>query len=138
MASLQHDIPDLSRAELRKFGLMTGGILALLFGLFFPWLFEKSIPAWPWITAAVLGGWGLIAPLSLQPVYRGWMKLGLLLSKITTPIILGIVFYGMFFPMGLVMRLSGRDPMARRLDDEAASYRIKHEKAPKKSMERPF
>ena len=138
MASLQHDIPELDRTELRNFGLVTGGILAVLFGLFFPWLFEKSIPTWPWIVAAVLGGWGMVAPMSLQPVYRGWMKLGLLLSKITTPIILGIVFYGLVFPMGLVMRLWGNDPMARRLDDQVQSYRIKHEKAPKKSMERPF
>ncbi len=138
MTHPQHEIPELNRTELRNFGLVTGGILALLFGLFFPWLLEKSIPAWPWVIAAVLGAWGLIAPTSLQPVYRAWMKLGLLLSKITTPIILGIVFYGMVMPMGLVMRLIGRDPMERRFDDEAASYRIKHEKAPKKSMERPF
>ena len=138
MAHPQHEIPELNRTELRNFGLVTGGILALLFGLFFPWLFEKPIPAWPWIIAAVLGAWGLIAPMSLQPVYRAWMKLGLLLSKITTPIILGIVFYGLLLPMGLIMRLSGHDPMKRRFSDEAVSYRIKHEKAPKTSMERPF
>jgi hypothetical protein len=138
MTHAQHEIPELNRTELRNFGLVTGSILALLFGLFFPWVFEKHSPLWPWIIAAVLGAWGLIAPMSLQPVYRNWMKLGLLLSKVTTPIVLGIVFYGLLLPMGLIMRLSGHDPMSRRLNDEAASYRIKHEKAPKESMERPF
>jgi hypothetical protein len=133
-----HEIPELNRAELRNFGLVTGAILALLFGLFFPWLLEKPIPSWPWVVAAVLGAWGLIAPISLRPVYRTWMKFGLLLSKITTPIVLGIVFYLVVMPMGLVMRLFGHDPMARRFDDDAASYRIKHDKAPKKSLERPF
>ena len=76
--------------------------------------------------------------MSLQPVYRGWMKFGLLLSKITTPLILGIVFYGLIFPMGLIMRLAGKDPMLRRLDDKLESYWIIREKAPRKNVERPF
>ena len=138
MASSPHEIPELNRVELRDFALVTGGILVLLFGLFFPWLLEAKFPLWPWIVALVLGGWGLAFPMSLQPVYRAWMKLGLLLGKITTPIILGIVFFGLILPMGLVMRLRGRDPMTRRFDDSAQSYRIKHEKAPRKSVERPF
>ncbi len=133
-----HDIPKLDRKGLREFALVTGGILALLFGLFFPWLLEKSYPLWPWIVAGVLGAWGLAAPMSLQPVYHGWMKFGLLLSRITTPLILGIVFYGVIMPMGLVMRLMGHDPMTRRFDDAAESYRVKHEKPPRKNVERPF
>lgn len=137
MAS-QQEIPELNRKELREFALLTGAILAFLFGLLFPWLFEAHFPVWPWVIAAVLGSWGLVAPMSLQPVYRGWMKFGLLLSKITTPLILGIVFYGLIFPMGLIMRLSGKDPMTRRFDDSLKSYWIKHEKAPRKNVERPF
>ncbi len=133
-----HDIPKLDRKGLREFALVTGGILALLFGLFFPWLLEKSYPLWPWIVAGVLGAWGLAAPMSLQPVYHGWMKFGLLLSRVTTPLILGIVFYGVIMPMGLVMRLMGRDPMMRRFDDAAESYRVIHEKPPRKNVERPF
>jgi hypothetical protein len=133
-----HDIPELDRKGLREFAFVTGGILALLFGLFFPWLLESSYPLWPWMIACVLGGWGLAAPMTLQPVYRAWMKFGLLLSRITTPLILGIVFYGLIMPMGLVMRLSGHDPMARRFDDSAESYRVKHAKAPRKNVERPY
>ena len=138
MSQTPHEILVLNRKELRDFALVTGGILAALFGLFFPWLLERSIPLWPWVTGGVLGAWGLIAPMTLQPVYRAWMKLGLLLSKITTPIIMGCVFFGLILPMGLAFRLSGRDPMARQFDDSAPSYRIKHEKAAKKSVERPY
>ena len=92
----------------------------------------------PWVVAGILAVWGLAAPMSLQPVYRQWMKLGLMLSRITTPLILGIVFYGLILPMGLVMRLMGRDPMARRFDNRVESYRVQHPKRPRENVERPF
>ena len=123
---------------MREFAFVTGVIVAVLFGVFFPWLLEARFPLWPWIAAGVLGGWGLVAPLSLQPIYRGWMKLGLFISKVTTPLILGIVFYGMILPMGLIMRMVRRDPMLRRFDDAAESYRVECDKAPRTNVERPF
>jgi hypothetical protein len=133
-----HEITPIDRKGLREFGLLTGAIVAGLFGLFFPWLLERAIPLWPWIVAAVLGGWGLIAPQSLRPVYHGWMKFGLLLSKITTPIILGVVYFGVMLPIGLLMRLRGKDPMARKFDTGAKSYRVTSHNAPKENVERPF
>ncbi len=133
-----HQITPIDRKGLREFGLLTGAIVAVLFGLFFPWLLERAIPLWPWIVAAVLGGWGLIAPESLRPVYHGWMKLGMLLSKITTPIILGVVFFVVMLPIGLLMRVLSSDPMARKFDADATSYRVASQKTPKENVERPF
>ena len=133
-----HEITPIDRKGLREFGLLTGTIVAVLFGLFFPWLLERSIPLWPWIVAAGLGAWGLIAPDSLRPVYNGWMKFGLLLSKITTPIILGVVFFLVMLPIGLLMRLFRNDPMARKFEKNADSYRIASHAVPKENVERPF
>ena len=133
-----HEIVELDRKGLREFGLVTGGIVAVLFGLFFPWLLDFKIPVWPWVVAAALGAWAIAAPESLRPVYRWWMKLGLLLSKITTPLILGIVFFLLIFPMGLVVRLTGRDFMERRFDDKAKSYRKLSHKRLKEHMEKPY
>lgn len=133
-----HDIPELDRRGLREFGIMTGMIVLGLFGLFLPWLFEFNFPVWPWIVGSILVAWGLIAPNSLKPVYRGWMKFGLLLSRVTTPIVLGIVFFGVVFPIGAIMRLRGRDPMTRRLDPEAKTYRVISKPSPKENMQRPF
>ncbi len=138
MSGVMHAIPELDRKGLREFGLVTGGILAGLFGLFFPWLLEFSIPVWPWVAGGVLGLWALAAPMSLRPVHYWWMRLALLLSRITTPIILGAVFYLVFLPMGLVMKLVGRDPMARRFDEGATTYRVHSHKAPRDQVERPF
>lgn len=134
---MDHEIKDLDRKGLREFGLTTGGIIAVLFGLFVPWVFERPIPRWPWVIAGVLAAWGLVAPMSLQPVYRGWMKFGLLLSKVTTPIIMGIVFYLVVTPMGIVRRLTGNDSLARRFDG-SASYRVPSPKPPAKNLEKPF
>ena len=132
-----HPIKELDRKGLREFGLVTGAIIGVLFGLFFPWLIERPFPAWPWAIAGVLGLWGLVAPMSLRPVYFGWMKFGLLLSRITTPIIMGLVFYVMITPMGLIRRLTGNDSLARRFED-VASYRVPTEKRPPNNLERPF
>lgn len=133
-----HDIPDLDRRGLRDFGLVTGGIIAALFGLFFPWLLEVDSPVWPWLLGGFLAAWGLIAPTTLQPVYRGWMKFGLLLSKITTPLVLGIVFFLLILPFGLVKRIFGHDAMARKFDADTKSYRVLSTKARRENMEKPF
>jgi len=139
MASGMHAIPELDRKGYRDFGLVTGAIVAVLFGLFFPWLFDRPLPLWPWIVLAVLGSWGLIAPMTLRPVYKVWMKFGLFMGTyIMTPLIMFIVFYGLFMPMGLIMRMFGKDGMARKLDSTAASYRVVSTKSPAKNLERPF
>jgi hypothetical protein len=137
MAAVVHTIPELDRKGLREFGLATGGIVAVLFGLFFPWLLERPWPRWPWVIFALLAVWGLAAPISLRPVYRAWMRFGLLMSRITTPLIMGLVFYLLVTPMALVRRLAGRDSLARRFED-TPSYRVPSRKAPIKNLEKPF
>jgi hypothetical protein len=132
------DILELDRRGLREFGLTTGGLVAVLFGLLFPWLLNIAFPVWPWIAGAILGLWGLLAPSTLKPVYYGWMRFGLLLNRITTPIILAVVFFLVLAPMALVMKLRGRDPMARRFEAEATTDRVVSNKMPKENMEKPF
>ena len=137
-AVIQHVIPELDRKGLREFGLVTGGILAILFGLFFPWIFTRPLPIWPWVSAGVLAAWALAAPITLRPVYRAWMRLAILLSRITTPIIMAVVYFLVITPVAVIMRIVGRDPMARRFDPDAKSYRILIKKRSKEHMERPF
>jgi len=133
-----HVIPELDRKGLRDFGLVTGAIVAALFGVFFPWVFERAFPLWPWVILGLLGGWALVAPNSLRPVYRGWMRIGLLLSKITTPIVMGLVFLVIFIPVGLVMRVMRRDLLRRSFDRSVVSYRVPSEHPPKRNLEKPF
>jgi O-antigen/teichoic acid export membrane protein len=133
-----HDIPELDPAGLRRFALTTGGIVAGLFGLLLPWLLGLGWPLWPWLLAAVLMAWGLAAPARLRPVYRGWMRFGALASRITTPLILGLAFFLLFVPMGAAMRLAGHDPLRRKLEPDAETYRVPSRPLPPDSVERPY
>ena len=128
----------LDRAGYRKFGLTTGAIVTALFGLLIPWLFGLHYPTWPWILGGTLGLWALVAPGTLQPVYVGWMKFGHVMNWINTRLILGILFYGIFLPFGMIMRLLGKDPMHRKLDEAVSTYRVKSHNDSRESVERPF
>lgn len=133
-----HDIPELDAAGLRRFALVTGAIVLVLFGGLLPWAFGFAWPAWPWILAGVLGAWGLVAPASLRPVYRGWMRFGLLMNRVTTPLILGLLFFAIITPVALFMKLIRRDTMARKLASGETSYRVASTKQAREKMERPY
>lgn len=62
------------------------------------------------------------APRSLVGVYRAWMALGEALGRVTTPVLLGLVFAAVLLPTRLVLLLTGSDPMARRFDRKRPSY----------------
>jgi hypothetical protein len=135
---MEHEIPALNRKELRQFGLMTGGIVAVLFGLILPLLWGHGLVRWPWIVAATLALWAIAAPGTLNPVYRIWMRFGLVMGFINTRIILGIIFYGLMWPMGAMMRLLGHDPMHRQFEGDRETYRLPTQPRLKKSMENPY
>ena len=128
--------PD--KQELRKFGLVFAGMFILIFGLLLPWIWDKSSPMWPWIVAAVFVAAALLVPMTLGPVYRLWMKIGHVLGWINTRIILGVMFFLIFAPVALLLRLLGKDMLRRRLDTSATTYRIASEQLPRDRMERPY
>lgn len=137
MARMTHPIPDLDRKGLREFGIVTGAIVAGLFGVAIPWAFDMPWPRWPWVVFAVLGAWGLIAPASLKPVYRTWMRFGLLMGTVMTPLVMGIVFFFVITPMAMALKLLGKDAMAREFNNEG-SYRIISKSASADSLRRPY
>jgi len=138
MRQIASEIPELDRKGLREFGFTMGGIVAVLFGLALPWLLNARFPVWPWWLAGALAGWAVLAPHTLRTVYRLWMRFGLLLNRVTTPIILGIVFFLLITPIALVMRLAGRDVMARKFDPTAKTYRVASRRPTRDKMEKPY
>jgi len=130
---------DIGRSELRNFGLIMAAVICCLFGLLLPWLFDRNIPGWPWVMATLFVMPALLYPPSLKPVYHLWMKFGHVMGWINTRLILGLVFYAVFFPMGLIMKLIGRDPLNRKYLGSQTSYRINRSQPIKPDdMERPF
>ncbi len=124
--------------DLRQFGLLTGAILVILFGLLLPWLTGRGLPLWPWYISAPLVAAALLWPKLLGPVYHAWMRAGLLLGWINTRIILGLIFFLLFTPLGILFRIFGKDALRRKFDANADSYRIPAENRPPSHMENPF
>jgi len=135
---MNSNIQTLDASGYRKFGLTTGAIVIGLFGLIIPWLFSLGFVKWPWILGGTLGLWALLLPTTLKPVYVGWMKFGHIMNWINTRIILGILFYGIFLPIGVIMRVLGKDPMQRKLDSGLSSYRVTSHNDDKSNVERPY
>ena len=131
------EAPKASASELRNFGLVLGALFALFFGVW-PLLKHHSSTSWPWITAGMLWILALFCPAALSYLHRGWTRLGLALGWVNTRVILTLLFAITIVPLGLVMRLCGRDRMARRLDPGRASYRVPSRRRPDKDMERPY
>lgn len=82
----------------------------------------------------------LAAPAWLAPLNRLWLKFGELLHRITSPIILGVMFFGVITPVGWLMRLAGKDLLRMKFDRDAPSYWIRREPPgpDKTSLKRQF
>jgi O-antigen/teichoic acid export membrane protein len=133
-----HAIEELDRRGLRNFGLTFGAVIVVLFGLFFPWVLGLSFPSWPWLVWLFLAVWSFTAPMTLRPFYRGWMKFGLLISKITTPLVMGTVYYAAIVPTGLIASLFRRDPLHRDCEQGVETFRIESSERSREHMENPF
>lgn len=108
---MENRIPArLTPSEGRKFAFPVG----TAFGLLTAFLLWRDHQAAAWVTGSLSGLLfvaGLLIPGKLGPVYRAWMGFALLLSKITTPIFMGVVFFVAITPIGLLMRAFGRNPV---------------------------
>lgn len=106
----------------RAFGLVFAGVFLLVAG--WPLLGGEGVRWW---SAAVSGAFAAVAlakPELLAGLNRQWMKLGILLGKVVSPIALGILFYCVITPIGLALRLAGKDPLRLKRDPAASSYWI--------------
>ena len=128
--------PPATPKQLRSFGLIVGGIFAVI-GLF-PWLRGHAVRPWAIVLGAVLVLFALIAPKALTWVHRVWMMAGQALGAINSRIILTLIFYGVLTPMGAVMRLWRRDPMYRALEPSATTYRVVRQARPASHMKQQF
>ncbi len=106
----------------RSFGV----VFASVFAVVAPWpLVSDGGPRW-WalLLAAAFLTVALAAPRLLGPANRWWSKFGMLLHHVTSPLVLGILFYLVVTPTGLIMRGFGKDPLRLRPKPEAESYWI--------------
>ena len=128
---------EITKRTLRQFGLMVGGIF-LFIGLWpFVWR-QEAVRIWAVVPGSLLAIAGLMMPGLLKHVYQGWMWVGHVMGWVNTRIILGVLFYGVVTPMGLVMKLTGRDPMRSGFKPDAQTYRVIRQPRPVSHMKNMF
>ncbi len=116
-----------------------GWLLAIIFLL---------ISVYPLIHGGVIRGWALlismlsvfvvyIFPSLLRNPYKLWMSLGMLLGNVVSPIVMAIIFFGVVFPIGVIMKLSRKDILSLKWDDGVKTYWVDR-KGPESSMKNQF
>ena len=115
---------EINTSMLRQFGFIMGFFIALLFGMLFPWILGYPYPFWPWILAGIFLATALLSPDLLGPVYKWWMRVGLVIGWINSRVIMILLFYLVMFPMGLILKLLGKDPLNQAFERNKMSYRV--------------
>ena len=126
----------LTAAQGRRFGLTVG----------IAFLVIAAIPLWRehYKTATVLGALGglftlagLLVPTRLGPIERGWMRLAHAISKVTTPIVMGIMYLVVMTPFGIGRRLFGGNPLEHK-PDEQGFWRARPTERRRSNLSRQF
>jgi len=106
-------LPESALPSDRKFGWTFAALFVLIGALSHPWLIALgALFAVVTVTRAEL----------LAPLKRAWMRLGELLNRVVSPIVMALIFFAVFTPVGLVMRAFGRDALSLRYEPKADSY----------------
>ena len=104
--------PTPTRRDLRSYGILMAVVLGAVSGLLW---YRGTAGAWPW-TAGVGAAFlalGLFWPVPLKPLWSMWMLLVKALGFVNSHLLLVLLFFLLFTPMGLIMRLVRRDPLER-------------------------
>jgi len=108
---------------------MFGIIFSLLFSIIgmFPLWHGKKVRLWAIAAAVVLFIVAIILPGALRVLNRTWIQISLVISRVTNPLIMTFLYYFVITPMGVIMRVLGRDPLRLQKDKIAKSYWIERE-----------
>ena len=118
----------------RSFGIVFF-VVFLLISLY-PLINNESFRLWSLVVSIIFLFLGLINSKILTPLNKLWFKLGIFLGKIISPIIMGIIFFLVVTPIGLIMRLIGKDVLNLKYSDNK-SYWIE-KTGPKSKMKNQF
>lgn len=118
---------DMTKSQLRTTGLLLLLFMGLI-GALARFRFGAPTVAWVlWGAGVALAAVYYAVPSTRRPIYLGWMYAVYPIGWVASHVILGVVFYLVVTPVGLIVRLVGSDPMTRRIDRAAASYWVRRE-----------
>ena len=116
-----------SKRELMWFGVLFALFFALIGGLVW-WKCDSPSGAWSiwWTAAGVVAVYYVVPPLR-KWLYLGWMYAAFPIGWTISHVVLALVYYLVFTPIGLIMRLLGHDPLHRKFDRQATTYWTPHD-----------
>jgi hypothetical protein len=120
----------------RSFGLVFAAVFFIV--ALFPLLDDGTTRLWALAVAAIFCLAAFFCTVVLKPLNLIWFKFGLLLHKIINPIIMGLMFYLTIMPIGLIMRISGKDILNLKIDKTASTYWITRETPKRDSLKNQF
>ncbi len=106
----------------RAFGVVFAVVFAVI-GLL-PLIFSGGVRLWALLIGAGFAVVALARPSLLAPLNRQWLRLGMFLHRIVSPLVLGFMFFVVITPIGLLMRALGKDLLRLRFDSALPSYWI--------------
>ena len=119
----------------KSFGVVFS-VVFLIISLY-PLTNSKSVYIWTLIVSAVFLLLAFVAPKVLTRPNRLWFKFGILLGSVIAPVVMTLVYFATVLPIGLIMRLLGKDLLKQKLDKNAKSYWIER-REPMGSMKNQF
>ena len=125
---------DIKISSNRSFGIVFFIVFILI--ALYPLLNGQEIRLWALIISAVFLILGLLKSKLLTPLNKLWFRFGIFLGKIISPIIMGFIFFLVVTPIGLIMRLLGKDVLNLKYNKER-SYWIEKD-GPKSKMKNQF
>ena len=114
----------------KSFGLVFFVIFIII--ALWPLLNDGNIRIWSIIVSIIFLILGLLNSKILTPFNKLWMRLGALLGIIVSPIVMGVVYFGIITPIGLIMKLFGKDVLNLKLDKNKKTYWTLKKKMPSK------
>jgi len=128
---------EMSEQELKAFGLLMAWAFPLFIGIIAPWFLGKYIQWWSlWVSISFIIA-SFLAPKFIYIPYKAWMFIGGIFGFINTRIILGITFYLLIFPVGLMLRLLKKSQFKKH-NNTCSNYVKRTDKLTKKQLENPF
>ena len=116
-----------------------GVLFFLVFLLFALWPVFKGndLRVWSLIISVVFLILGLLNSKILTPLNKLWIRFGILLGKIVSPIVMGVVYFGVVTPTGIIMRLFGKDILNLKINKNKSTYWLPKDKI-KSKMKNQF
>ena len=113
---------EVKRGSDRSFGLTFGAVFMIIALL--PLRHHLPVRWWAVALAVAFAFAAIMAPSLLGPLNRLWARFGDLLHKVTTPLVMGLLFFGALTPVASILRLMGKDPLLLKRDSKRTSYWI--------------